>query len=100
MSGLDLDHECHNRDLTCPGGPSCLHRRCVNPAHLRPATRQVNRQQGRTSGMPDINRAKTHCPQGHPYSGDNLILRIRKPQGWKVRICRTCESARLHRRVR
>ena len=29
-----VDHECHNRAEDCAGGPSCLHRRCVNPAHL------------------------------------------------------------------
>lgn len=21
-----------------------------------------------------MKKAKTHCPQGHPYSGDNLVL--------------------------
>lgn len=98
-AGLDLDHLCHNADTSCPGGPTCLHRRCVNPRHLEPASRQVNRKRGRTSGMPDLNRAKTHCPKGHPYSGDNLIVRI-KPQGWQARICRTCERARHKRRRR
>jgi hypothetical protein len=34
---LVIDHECHNRDLSCPGGP-CEHRRCVNPAHIIPRT--------------------------------------------------------------
>lgn len=23
-----------------------------------------------------VNRDKTHCPQGHPYSGDNLFRRL------------------------
>jgi hypothetical protein len=38
---------------------------------------------------------KTHCPQGHPYSGDNLIKR---PTG---RFCRQCSkdaSARFRQR--
>lgn len=30
--------------------------------------------------------AKTHCPQGHPYSGDNLYAYPGKPH----RMCRTC----------
>jgi len=42
---MDIDHECHNRDTACPGGDSCPHRACVNPAHLRQATQQVNRGQ-------------------------------------------------------
>lgn len=33
----------------------------------------------------DFNRHKTECPQGHPYSGDNLYV---APNGW--RYCRTC----------
>lgn len=32
-------------------------------------------------------RAKTHCPYGHPYSGDNL--RVNPKTG--ARSCRTCE---------
>jgi hypothetical protein len=36
VGDLELDHECHNSDLSCPGGRGCLHRRCVNPAHLTP----------------------------------------------------------------
>ena len=39
---LDLDHLCHNADLDCPGGPTCRHRRCVNPDHLDPVPRSVN----------------------------------------------------------
>lgn len=33
----------------------------------------------------DHNVSKTHCPQGHPYSGHNLYIR---PRGG--RICREC----------
>lgn len=36
--GLVLDHVCHTDDPSCPGGLPCLHRRCVNPAHLEPVT--------------------------------------------------------------
>jgi hypothetical protein len=35
-------------------------------------------------------RAKTHCPAGHPYSGDNLYT---APNG--DRHCRTCRAASL-----
>ena len=39
--GLVVDHNCHNEAVrrgTCPGGPTCIHRACVNPAHLRAVT--------------------------------------------------------------
>lgn len=51
---LELDHLCHNRDLACPGGYGCHHRRCCNPAHLEPVTgleniqRRDRRRQART----------------------------------------------------
>ncbi len=43
-AGHTLDHVCHTRDDSCPGGPACLHRRCVNPEHLEPVTRRENTQ--------------------------------------------------------
>lgn len=43
---VPLDHLCHNRDTGCPGGGNCLHRRCVNPAHLEPVSLSVNAKRG------------------------------------------------------
>jgi hypothetical protein len=43
--GLELDHACHN-PTTCAGGPTCPHRRCVNPDHLRLATHLENSRRG------------------------------------------------------
>jgi hypothetical protein len=80
-SGLDLDHTCHNADASCRGGSTCQHRSCVNPAHLEPTTRAKNLRRG-VQGQ----RAKTHCPQNHPYAGDNLYVRPRDG----ARICRAC----------
>ena len=40
--GYEVDHTCHNADVSCKGGPTCLHRRCVNPAHLEAVTASVN----------------------------------------------------------
>jgi hypothetical protein len=34
---------------------------------------------------------KTHCPKGHPYSGENLF--IRKGAGGNRRLCRECHRA-------
>ncbi len=55
-AGLHVDHLCRNRV-------------CCNPAHLEAVTVRENLH--RSPAM--IARvSKTHCPQGHPYSGRNL----------------------------
>lgn len=91
--GLTLDHTCHNDDESCPGGDACLHRRCVNPAHLEPVTRGENVMRGR--GFSRVNAAKTHCPKGHRYSATNTYT----PPGTNHRKCRRCtyENARRRR---
>lgn len=75
--GLQLDHLCRNRN-------------CVNPAHLEPVTQRENLLRGTT--LSAANFAKTHCPQGHPYSGANLYV---KPNGG--RDCRKCVADSLRR---
>lgn len=37
-----LDHLCHSADLSCPGGPKCPHRRCINALHLEDVTAVEN----------------------------------------------------------
>ena len=80
--GLTLDH------VRARG---CVHRHCVNPAHLEPVTGRENILRGDT--FQARNAAKTHCPQGHPYSGENL----RSYNG--TRYCLTCkrEATRRYR---
>ena len=85
--GMQLDHFCHSEDAGCPGGPSCQHRRCVNPNHLEVVTPSEN-----TLRQRHHERAVTHCPQGHPYEGDNLIVRADGK-----RRCRACDRARRKR---
>lgn len=58
----------------------CRVRRCVNPWHLEAVSHAENM---RRAGL-----AKTHCPQGHEYTPDNLA------QWTTGRICRTCRKAR------
>lgn len=78
--GMVIDHLCRNR-------------KCVNPYHLEVVTMKVNTQRGDAGEhMAKIQAAKTHCPKGHPYSGDNLILRDGR------RYCREC--IRQRRRLR
>ncbi len=76
-AGLTIDHKCrvHN---------------CVQPAHLEPVTCRVNILRGDTG---QNNAQKTHCPHGHPYSDDNLIVTL---EGW--RRCRTCRREADRRR--
>ncbi len=68
--GLQIDHLCRNPP-------------CVNPSHLEPVTNRENTMRGLTP--------KTHCPQGHPYSGDNLgITKDKYAYQGKRRFCRQC----------
>lgn len=46
--GLQVDHTCHEADASCPGGVGCLHRLCVNPAHLEEVTNRENRRRAIT----------------------------------------------------
>ncbi|MEU1043951.1 HNH endonuclease signature motif containing protein [Streptomyces sp. NPDC005897] len=80
--GLQVDHTCHNQS-DCPGGVTCVHRRCVNPEHLEAVTPQVNTLRGQTIAA--AYAARSHCDRGHPLAGENL--RIDAKGG---RVCRTC----------
>lgn len=83
--GLHLDHVCHDPSI-CVGGDACKHRRCVNPDHLSPTTPRENVL--RSNSFVASNAAATHCPEGHPYEGDNLVVYP------KQRTCKTCLSRR------
>ncbi len=88
-AGTEIEHRCHTEDPTCEGGPTCLHRRCVNPAHLMAVTHLENML---ASGRIREQVERQHCPHGHPYSGDNLKL-VQRPNGRVWRQCRTCLRA-------
>ena len=85
--GMTIDHECHNADETCAGGPTCLHRRCVNVEHLAVKTLAEN-----AAASPNAPANRTHCPQGHPYDGANTLLRRDER-----RECRTCARDRMRK---
>lgn len=85
--GLTLDHSCHSRDADCPGGLTCLHRRCVNPAHLEPMTNTENQRRSPNT-LASLGAAKTHCPQGHPYDAENTLT------SGGHRWCRACRRER------
>jgi hypothetical protein len=56
---------------------------CVNPKHLEPVTMLNNIYRG--NGACAINRRKTNCPQGHPYSPENTYK-----DRFGKRYCRRC----------
>lgn len=45
---------------------------------------------------------KTHCPNGHPYSGDNLVLELIKRGGksYYARRCKICRTEQARERAR
>ncbi|WP_374935540.1 HNH endonuclease signature motif containing protein [Streptomyces sp. SM13] len=89
--GLQVDHLCHNADDDCAGGDGCLHRRCVNPAHLEAVTKRTNLLRGKT--IVALAASRTHCPKGHPYDEGNTVV-----QGDGKRRCRACRQAAARRR--
>ena len=90
--GLQVDHACHNEDPTCQGGEQCLHRRCINPAHLEAVTGAENTRRGKTTAA--LNAAKTHCPQGHEFTPENTyLIKPSRTQRNGARGCRACRRA-------
>ena len=79
--GMTVDHRCHDEASGCPGGPACLHRRCVNPEHLMLATGPENASRG-------VKTWQTHCKRGHEFTETNTY----RVNG--RRHCITCRTAR------
>ena len=65
----EIDHRCRNKS-------------CVNPEHLDAVSHEENMRRADCSISGEHfaikQKAKTHCPSGHAYSGDNLILKFNK----------------------
>jgi hypothetical protein len=78
--GMEIDHLCRNTA-------------CCEPTHLEPVTGKVNKLRAPGS-LNATNAAKTHCPQGHEYAGENL--RVRPSDG--ARECMACLRERGRRR--
>ena len=87
-AGLEIDHTCHTRDRSCPGGKPCIHRRCVNPAHLEPVTFGENARRSSPA-------QKDACINGHAYTPENTYRRPGRGEG--QRDCRACIRERVRR---
>ncbi len=70
---MDVDHLCK---VKC----------CVNPDHLEMVTHRENVLRGNARAAHQARQ--THCKNGHPLNGNNLIMR-----GLYRRNCRTCGNA-------
>lgn len=68
--------------------PLC--RRCHTLEHGKAPTKEASKK-GRIAAA-KLRRAITHCPQKHPYSGDNLYT---TPEG--RRVCKECNRAAKRR---
>ncbi len=64
----------------------CRLRWCCNPAHLQLRTHSEN-------CADNAHARRTHCPNGHPYDGDNLIVGPQSRGFGLGRWCRECKRA-------
>lgn len=91
--GLQVDHLCHNADLSCPGRQACLHRRCVNPGHLEAVTAAVNTARARAGRdiAPQGPELKTECIRGHAFDEENTHWSSTR------RYCNACRRIRTRK---
>lgn len=84
--GQEIDHVCHtaNRD-TCPGGPDCLHRSCIQPAHLELVSSRENSMRGNHPLY--VVARKQECQRGHDLTNDANVY-VRKDGRRRCRLCR------------
>ena len=74
----------------------CRNRSCVNPQHIEIVTNKENVLRG--VGIAAENAKKTHCKNGHSFTPENTITRVRSDRSGRVeRDCRICKLERTRR---
>lgn len=73
----------------------CENKLCVNPVHLEAVINTEHSRlhiigQNRARTYQDKVKAKTHCLNGHPLSGDNLYIHPKRG----TRHCKQCQRKR------
>lgn len=76
----------------------CENRLCVNPEHLMPVTRVEHQADLSPTHLAYINKHKTHCKRGHPYTEENLVKGNIK--GRSCRICAVKKTGDYHKAKR
>ena len=59
---------------------------CANPDHLTLLTPAEHNREHK------LGVRKTHCKNGHPMEGDNVLWRRRASDGYMMRFCRECKN--------
>lgn len=77
--GLVIDHLCHNPH-------------CVNPRHLEPTTHHDNILIRGTTNAAFVNKNKTHCNHGHPFTPENTY--VYETKYGLMRVCKVCQKRR------
>lgn len=84
-------------DRTTYACHKCDNPRCVNPSHLFAGNNSANILDAVTKGRHG-NASKPECPQGHSYSGENLVVyrHLNKKSGNFIthRVCKKCMDIR------
>lgn len=87
---LTIDHICHTTQCRPAVGEPCIHRSCVNPAHLRQCTLPEN--YARTG-----NGTKEECRYGHPLLVENVDYYLYKnPAHRECLVCRRIKDAKRY----
>jgi hypothetical protein len=80
----------------------CQNKLCVNPKHLELLTKSEHTKIHWTKSPGLLGaaaqRAKTHCPHGHPYNNENLY--IRKTGSRTCRICQKLSDKKSYAKRR
>lgn len=95
--GYEIDHVCHNGDVSCAGGKTCVHRRCCRPEHLQ--ARPPKENAAAANKPRQRNQFKTHCPKGHPYDDANTMWVTIRRNGkeYTARHCKACNRERVYK---